>query len=67
MCEEFQVDVPPNRYKEMYELVEEKGEECIKEFPLVDNLKRVNDNLLSSLINRGWKAQMSVIGSSGLP
>ena len=35
MNEIFHVDVPPVRYEEMYELVSEKKEESIKEFPFL--------------------------------
>lgn len=44
-----------------------KGEQGIKEFPLLEGLQRVHKNVLTSLIARGWKAQLAVIGSSGLP
>jgi acetylornithine deacetylase/succinyl-diaminopimelate desuccinylase-like protein len=63
----FQVDIPPNRYKEMYDLVEAKQQDSIKEFPFLPGVNRVNENYLSSIIMRGWKAQMTVIGSGGLP
>jgi hypothetical protein len=51
----------------MYDLVEAKKEESIKEFPFLPGVNRVNENYLSSIIMRGWKAQMTVIGSGGLP
>lgn len=33
--EAFQVDIPPNRYEEMHDLVSIKKETAIKEFPLI--------------------------------
>lgn len=65
--EVFQVDIPPNRYDEMHELVTTKEESAIKEFPLVDGINRAHKNVLTSIITRGWKAQMAIIGASGLP
>ena len=51
----------------MYELVKIKEESAIKEFPLVEGLNRAHKNVLTSIITRGWKAQMAIIGASGLP
>ena len=34
---------------------------------MLHGLQRVNKNYLSSLIMRGWKAQLAVIGAGGLP
>lgn len=41
MNECFQVDIPPNRYKQMYDLVQTKGKQAIKEFPVVEGVHRV--------------------------
>ena len=65
--EMFQVDIPPVRYEEMYDLVSTKGDQAIKEFPMVEGLERAHKNILNSIIMRGWRAQMAVIGGSGLP
>ena len=35
MPKELDVDIPPHRYKELYELVEEMGKKAMKEFPLI--------------------------------
>ena len=51
----------------MYDLVKAKQQDSIKEFPFLPGVNRVNENCLSSIIMRGWKAQMTVIGSGGLP
>lgn len=42
MHQDFQVDIPPNRYKEMYDLVEAKGQESVKEFPFHGQTIRVD-------------------------
>jgi hypothetical protein len=61
------VDIPPNRYKEIYDLAQEKGEGALKGFETVQGLQRVSENVLQSLILNGWKAQLAVIGADGLP
>lgn len=42
----FQVEIPPNRYKEAYDLVKELKEQAVKEYPLYENTQKVSDNLL---------------------
>lgn len=65
--EAFQVDIPSNRYQEMYELCQLKKEDSIKEFPFIEGVKRVWENPMSAVVTRGWKAQLAVIGTAGLP
>jgi len=64
---DFEVDVPPNRYKELYDLANELGEKSIKPFPSVGDLKRVSPNVFESLLLGGWKPQLAVTGVEGLP
>ena len=33
----------------------------------MEGVQRVKENVLSSIIARGWKPQMSIIGAGGLP
>jgi hypothetical protein len=51
----------------MYELVNTKKDEAIKEFPFIEGGQRAHKNVLTSIITRGWKAQLAIIGASGLP
>lgn len=34
---------------------------------MLNGVQRAYKNVLTSIIARGWKAQMAIIGSSGLP
>lgn len=34
---------------------------------MVKGVERAHQNILTSIIARGWKAQIAVIGASGLP
>lgn len=67
MVEALDVDIPPNRYKELYDLAQQKGEGALKGFETVEGLQRVSEGVLQSLILNGWKAQLAVIGAKGLP
>ena len=64
---EFQVHIPPNRYEEMYHLVEELGDSAIKSYPYAGNTKPVSDDNLTLYINRTWKPQLTTIGMNGFP
>ena len=50
MAEALDVDIPPNRYKELYDLAQQKGEAALKTFESVQGLQRVSENVLQSLI-----------------
>lgn len=64
---EFNVNIPANRYAELYNLVEELGENAVKNFPFYENTQPVSKNTLELVINRTWKPQLTVIGFDGLP
>lgn len=51
----------------MHEFVSEMGEQAIKDFPMLEGIHRAHKNVLTSIIMRGWKAQMAIVGGSGLP
>lgn len=51
----------------MYDLVQNKGNQAIKDFPMLSGIQRAHKNVLTSIITRGWKPQMAIIGASGLP
>ena len=67
MNKALDVDIPPNRYKELYDLAKYKGEDALKGFETVEGIQRVSENVLESLVLNGWKAQLAVIGMDGLP
>lgn len=64
--EAFQVAIPPNRYKELFEFAEEKGK-TVFNFPFLPGVKPVSEDVFTSLVNRGWKAQLEVVGAAGFP
>jgi acetylornithine deacetylase/succinyl-diaminopimelate desuccinylase-like protein len=67
---DFQVDIPPNRYAEMHEVSTALGKNALKSvapFPFVKGAHPITDGPLNALINRGWKAQLAVVGAADLP
>lgn len=67
MIKDLEVEIPPNRYQELYDLVKELGQGALKQFPTVEGLKGVSDSVLESVLLGGWKAQLAVTGIEGLP
>ena len=46
MTKELEVDVPPDKYKEVYDLAKEKGEDAIRAFPFLEGVQRMNLDVL---------------------
>lgn len=67
MVKGLEVEIPPNRYKELYDLSKEFGEKFLKEFPVVEGLQRPSPNILETIFLAGWKPQLAVTGMEGLP
>ena len=67
MVKGLEVEIPPNRYKELYDLSKELGDKSLKEFPVVEGLKRPSPNILETIFLAGWKPQLAVTGMEGLP
>ena len=67
MSPELNINVPPNRYKELYQCAELLGEKAVTEFPFVPGAERVNKDVLKTLILNGWRAQMAVTCLTGYP
>jgi acetylornithine deacetylase/succinyl-diaminopimelate desuccinylase-like protein len=67
MIPELQSDIPPERYQEIYEVVQALGTDAIPYFPFVEGATTTSQNPLTVLINNWWKAQLSTIGAADLP
>lgn len=67
MPKELEVDVPPNRYKELYDCAQELGQGAVRPFPMLEGIKRANPNVFETLLLNGWKPQMVVTGIEGYP
>ena len=67
LVQELYHDIPPQRYKELYDVAETLGQAAIKQFPLTKGVKNVTENPLKALIGRGWEPKLAVTGASGFP
>lgn len=67
MIESLQVDIPPERYEEMYNTAQGLGKKAIKVFPLVKEAKNITDNPFRALVARGWEPKLCVTGAADFP
>ncbi|KRW98085.1 hypothetical protein PPERSA_02972 [Pseudocohnilembus persalinus] len=64
----FQVDIPPNRYAQVYDVVKILDKTIVDQYPFINkDMKPVTENLLQSYLNRTWRAQLAIVGVDGLP
>jgi hypothetical protein len=63
----FNVNLPTERYEEMYELIKLQKSENYDQEDKVEGLKYVSENPLELYLNSTWRPQMTVIGLTGLP
>jgi acetylornithine deacetylase/succinyl-diaminopimelate desuccinylase-like protein len=64
---DFQVDIPPVRYEELYNVVHNMEKTAMPSFPFVKGAHSITSNPMTAFINRGWKAQLAVVGASDIP
>ena len=65
--ENFFVDIPPNRYREMEETAKLFGDAVYKEFPFWENTQPLTSNPLQCMIQRNWHPSVTMTGQSGFP
>ena len=63
----FQVKIPENRLKEIEEAANLLGKNVHSHYPFVNNALPMADSAKELLLNKIWRANMSVIGAEGLP
>jgi len=64
---DFQVDMPPVRYEEIYSVVENLDKVTLPKFPFVEGAHTMTSNPMTGIINRTWKATLSVVGAADIP
>ena len=64
---ELDVNIPPVRYEELYNFAQERSEQFLHHFKLIEGAKHAYQNPLTSVIARNWKAQLEVTGADGFP
>jgi acetylornithine deacetylase/succinyl-diaminopimelate desuccinylase-like protein len=63
----FQVDVPPARREEARQLVRVLGDSIYRDFPFLEGVRPVTDDLDELVLNNTWRAALSVVGADGFP
>ncbi|MDX1901044.1 MAG: M20 family metallopeptidase [Gammaproteobacteria bacterium] len=64
---ELQVTIPDERLKQTTLAADALGNQVYTEFPFVEHVQPVTDNLSELILNRTWRPALSVIGANGLP
>ncbi|MBI1364461.1 MAG: M20/M25/M40 family metallo-hydrolase [Alphaproteobacteria bacterium] len=64
---EFSGDIPKERVKQAKRAAKALGENVYARFPFVPGAGPVDNDLKELILNRTWRAQLSVVGFDGLP
>ncbi|KAM3130754.1 hypothetical protein pb186bvf_017168 [Paramecium bursaria] len=67
VIEDFQVNIPGERYLQATKTSAILGNTVITKFPWAQNTQPVSQDPLRAYLNRIWKAQLAIIGADGLP
>ncbi|MDZ7842786.1 MAG: M20 family metallopeptidase [Gammaproteobacteria bacterium] len=65
--ESLQVDIPQQRLAQLQEVADALGEEVHTAFPFIDDAGPMGESALERLLNRNWRAALSVTGAGRLP
>jgi len=65
--EGLQVEIPRQRREQLEAVAEALGDEIHEAFPFVDEATPMGSSPLERLLNRNWRAALSVTGANGLP
>ncbi len=64
---ELQVDIPSQRLEQVQQTAKIVGEGVKRSQPFVEGAQAMSDDIPELLLNRTWRATLSVIGADGLP
>ncbi|MEM7407024.1 MAG: M20 family metallopeptidase [Pseudomonadota bacterium] len=64
---EFQAPVPAERASQAARAAQVLGDQVYAKFPFVEGMSPVTTDLTELVLNRTWRAALSVTGASGLP
>lgn len=65
--EEFKVRIPPQRLQQAQEAAEALGADVWSKFPWVEGMRPMHDDPVQLILNRTWRATLSITGQAGLP
>jgi acetylornithine deacetylase/succinyl-diaminopimelate desuccinylase-like protein len=64
---ELKGNIPAYRIDEAKKSAEVLGDEVYEAFPFIDEANPVTKDLVEAILNRTWRAQLTVTGAEGLP
>ncbi|GGI91561.1 M20/M25/M40 family metallo-hydrolase [Legionella impletisoli] len=67
IVEELQCDIPPERINEAAEQANVLDESVYQSLPFHSGVKPVTSNIQQLLLNRTWRAALTITGAEGLP
>ncbi|CAD8049818.1 unnamed protein product [Paramecium sonneborni] len=67
VVEDFQVNIPGERYLQAQKAAEVLGKSTLTKFPFHGTTQPTTQDYFKAYLNRIWKAQLSVVGAEGLP
>lgn len=65
--EDLIVDIPKPQIQQAHETAKELGESVYHEYPFIKETQPTTTNVAELLLNRTWRAQLSITGIDGLP
>lgn len=63
----LKAEIPPQRREQLAAVADELGDEVHQAFPWVEGASPMGRDSLERLLNRNWKAALSVTGAGGMP
>lgn len=63
----FRADIPEQRRAQAADCAAILGEETWKQYPFLDDVQPMNEDLSELVLNRTWRPTLSYIGAGGLP
>ena len=67
LLDALKVTIPQERIEQAHKAAKQLGNEIIAAYPFVGHTTPVTNNLGELLLNRTWRAALSVVGQDGLP
>ncbi len=67
LLDEFHVDIPKERVKEVKQTSEVLGDEVWKEYPWIADAKPTNEPLEEMILNRTWRSALEITGVDNIP
>ncbi|HET6631182.1 MAG TPA: M20 family metallopeptidase [Rhodanobacteraceae bacterium] len=64
---ELYAEIPAERIEQTRDFVSIMGDSVYTQFPFIDGMQPVSDDLTELALNRTWRPQLTVTGMSGIP